>query len=89
MADKVKKLPGDVSHLQRLIGGHAPERDMPPARLHAKLHACTEVFGKGLENDRVSRRQGGWEGGRVPGRWDAGQNGLILRPFCPASSDTC
>jgi len=39
MADKVKKLPGDVSHLQRLIGGHAPERGMPPARLQRWLNA--------------------------------------------------
>ncbi len=26
MADDVKKLPGDISHLQRLIGSHAAER---------------------------------------------------------------
>jgi hypothetical protein len=39
MADKVKKLPGDVSHLQRLIGDHAPDRGMPPARLQRWLNA--------------------------------------------------
>ncbi len=39
MADKVKKLPGDVSHLQRLIGNHAPDRGMPPARLQRWLNA--------------------------------------------------
>lgn len=39
MADKVKKLPGDVSHLQRLIGDHAADRGMPPARLQRWLNA--------------------------------------------------
>ncbi len=39
MADNVKKLPGDVSHLQRLIGDHAPDRGMPPARLQRWLNA--------------------------------------------------
>jgi Nucleotidyl transferase AbiEii toxin, Type IV TA system len=81
VADSVKKLPGDVSHLQRLIGDHATDRGMPPARLQRwlnamivtavldrvrdedgcvslryqvaqKLHACTEVFDEGRENDR-------------------------------------
>jgi hypothetical protein len=39
VADKIKKLPGDVSHLQRLIGDHAPNRGMPPARLQRWLNA--------------------------------------------------
>jgi Nucleotidyl transferase AbiEii toxin, Type IV TA system len=39
VADKVKKLPGDVGHLQRLIGDHAPDRGMPPARLQRWLNA--------------------------------------------------
>ena len=39
MADNVKKLPGDISHLQRLIGNHAPDRGMPPARLQRWLNA--------------------------------------------------
>jgi len=39
VADEVKKLPGDVSHLQRLIGNHAPDRGMPPARLQRWLNA--------------------------------------------------
>jgi hypothetical protein len=39
VADKIKRLPGDVSHLQRLIGDHAPERGMPPARLQRWLNA--------------------------------------------------
>ncbi len=39
MADNVKKLPGDVSHLQRLIGDHAADRKMPPARLQRWLNA--------------------------------------------------
>ena len=39
MADNVKKLPGDVSHLQRLIGLHAADRRMPPARLQRWLNA--------------------------------------------------
>jgi hypothetical protein len=39
VADNVKKLPGDVSHLQRLIGDHAPDRGMPPARLQRWLNA--------------------------------------------------
>ena len=39
MADNVKKLPGDVSHLQRLIGDHAIDRGMPPLRLQRWLNA--------------------------------------------------
>ena len=39
MADNVKKLPGDVSHLQRLIGDHAVDRGMPPPRLQRWLNA--------------------------------------------------
>ncbi len=39
MTDSVKKLPGDVSHLQRLIGDHATDRGMPPARLQRWLNA--------------------------------------------------
>jgi hypothetical protein len=39
VADNVKKLPGDVSHLQRLIGDHAADRKMPPARLQRWLNA--------------------------------------------------
>lgn len=39
MADNLKKLPGDVSHLQRLIGNHAADRRMPPARLQRWLNA--------------------------------------------------
>jgi hypothetical protein len=39
VADSVKKLPGDVSHLQRLIGDHATDRGMPPARLQRWLNA--------------------------------------------------
>lgn len=39
VAEEVKKLPGDVSHLQRLIGDHAPDRGMPPARLQRWLNA--------------------------------------------------
>lgn len=39
MADNVKKLPGDVSHLQRLIGDHAADRKMPPAPLQRWLNA--------------------------------------------------
>lgn len=39
MADTIKKLPGDVSHLQRLIGNHAADRRMPPARLQRWLNA--------------------------------------------------
>jgi Nucleotidyl transferase AbiEii toxin, Type IV TA system len=38
VADVVKRLPGDVSHLQRLIGSHAVERGMPPARLQRWLN---------------------------------------------------
>jgi Nucleotidyl transferase AbiEii toxin, Type IV TA system len=38
VADNVKKLPGDISHLQRLIGNHAPDRGMPPARLQRWLN---------------------------------------------------
>jgi hypothetical protein len=36
---KTKKLPGDVSHLQRLIGDHAADRRMPQARLQRWLNA--------------------------------------------------
>jgi hypothetical protein len=39
VTDNVRKLPGDVSHLQRLIGGHAADRGMPPARLQRWLNA--------------------------------------------------
>jgi hypothetical protein len=39
VADNVKKLPGDVSHLQRLIGDHAVDRGMPPPRLQRWLNA--------------------------------------------------
>jgi hypothetical protein len=39
VADNVKKLPGDVGHLQRLIGNHATDRRMPPARLQRWLNA--------------------------------------------------
>jgi uncharacterized Zn finger protein len=39
MGDNVKKLPGNVSHLQRLIGSHATDRRMPPARLQRWLNA--------------------------------------------------
>jgi hypothetical protein len=39
VADKARKLPGDVSHLQRLIGDHAADRGMPPARLRRWLNA--------------------------------------------------
>lgn len=39
MADNVKKLPGDVSHLQRLIGNLAADRRMPPARMRRWLNA--------------------------------------------------
>jgi hypothetical protein len=39
VADKAKKLPGNVSHLQRLIGDHAADRGMPPARLQRWLNA--------------------------------------------------
>jgi hypothetical protein len=39
VADLAKRLPGDVSHLQRLIGSHAVERGMPPARLQRWLNA--------------------------------------------------
>lgn len=39
MGDNVKKLPGNVSHLQRLIGNHAADRRMPPARLQRWLNA--------------------------------------------------
>ncbi len=39
MADTVKRLPGDVSHLQRLIGKHAADWGMPPARLQRWLNA--------------------------------------------------
>ncbi len=39
MAENVKKLPGDVSHLQRLIRAHATNRRMPPARLQRWLNA--------------------------------------------------
>jgi hypothetical protein len=39
VAEDVKKLPGDVSHLQRLIGDHAADRKMPPARLQRWLNA--------------------------------------------------
>jgi hypothetical protein len=39
VADKIKKLPGNVSHLQRLIGDHAADRGMPPARLQRWLNA--------------------------------------------------
>jgi hypothetical protein len=37
--DNIKRLPGDVSHLQRLIGNHAADRRMPPARLQRWLNA--------------------------------------------------
>jgi hypothetical protein len=39
VAESVKRLPGDVSHLQRLIGRHAADRRMPPARLQRWLNA--------------------------------------------------
>lgn len=39
MPDNIKRLPGDVSHLQRLIGNHAADRRMPPARLQRWLNA--------------------------------------------------
>jgi hypothetical protein len=39
VAEQVKMLPGDTSHLQRLIGDHAPDRGMPPARLQRWLNA--------------------------------------------------
>jgi hypothetical protein len=39
VADAVKRLPGDVSHLHRLIGNHAADRGMPPARLQRWLNA--------------------------------------------------
>jgi hypothetical protein len=39
VAENAKKLPGDVSHLQRLIGHHAADRGMPPARLQRWLNA--------------------------------------------------
>ncbi len=38
-ADDTKRLPGNVSHLKRLIGDHAAERGMPPARLQRWLNA--------------------------------------------------
>ncbi len=39
MADRAKKLPGNVNHLQRLIGADASARGMPPARLQRWLNA--------------------------------------------------
>jgi hypothetical protein len=39
VADNIKKLPGDVSHLQRLIGDHAVGRGMPSPRLQRWLNA--------------------------------------------------
>lgn len=39
MADNPKSLPGNVSHLQRLIGNDASDRGMPPARLQRWLNA--------------------------------------------------
>ena len=39
MAERPKGLPGNVSHLQRLVGDHAGERGMPPARLQRWLNA--------------------------------------------------
>jgi hypothetical protein len=39
MPDKAKRLPGNVSHLQRLVGNHAAEQRMPPVRLQRWLNA--------------------------------------------------
>lgn len=39
MADRAKKLPGNINHLQRLIGADASTRGMPPARLQRWLNA--------------------------------------------------
>lgn len=39
MADRAKKLPGNVNHLQRLIGADASTREMTPARLQRWLNA--------------------------------------------------
>lgn len=39
MAEDPKRLPGNASHLQRLIGEHASERGMTAARLHRWLNA--------------------------------------------------
>jgi hypothetical protein len=53
MGDNVKKLPGDVSHLQRLIGNHAADRRMPPARLQRWLNAMivTAVLDRVCDED--------------------------------------
>lgn len=39
MADGARRLPGNVSHLQRLIGATAAERGMPERRLQRWLNA--------------------------------------------------
>jgi hypothetical protein len=39
MPDKATRLPGNVSHLQRLVGSHAAEQRMPPVRLQRWLNA--------------------------------------------------
>jgi len=39
VTDKANRLPGNVSHLQKLISSDAAERDMPPARLQRWLNA--------------------------------------------------
>jgi hypothetical protein len=57
MADAAKRLPGDVSHLQRLIGKHAADRGMPPARLQRWLNAMivTAVLERVRRSGRISR----------------------------------
>ena len=39
MAERATKLPGNVNHLQKLVGAAAGERGMPPARLQHWLNA--------------------------------------------------
>lgn len=39
MTERAGRLPGNVSHLRRLIAAHAAARDMPPARLQRWLNA--------------------------------------------------
>lgn len=53
MADTDRKLPGDVSHLQRLIGRHAAARGMPPARLQRWLNTMivTAVLDRARDED--------------------------------------
>jgi len=53
VADGAKRLPSNVSHLQRLIGDHAAACGMPPARLQRWLNAMivTAVLDRARDED--------------------------------------